>query len=155
AHAQDTPDCIVTKTNYLEPQDGGKKMANGVNRVIIIGNLGADPEVRYTQSGSAVTNLRLATSEQWKDRQTGEKQERTEWHQVAVVGGVAEVVGEYVAQGRQVYVEGSLRTNKWQDEGAGEDRYSTEIVARETQMLGGREAGGQSAPRGNSGGSRP
>lgn len=116
-------------------------MARGVNKVILIGNLGRDPEVRYMPSGSAVANVALATSEQWKDKQTGEQQERTEWHNVVFFGRLAEIVGEYLKKGSQVYVEGSLRTRKWQDK-EGKDRYTTEIVANEMQMLGGRGGGG-------------
>ena len=112
-------------------------MARGINKVILVGNLGADPETRYTASGSAVTNLRLATSESWKDRQTGERQERTEWHRVVMFGRLAEIGAEYLRKGSQVYIEGSLRTNKWQDN-QGNDRYTTEIIANEMQMMGGR-----------------
>lgn len=125
-------------------------MARGINKVIIVGNLGADPETRYMPSGSAVTNLRVATSESWKDKQTGEQQERTEWHRVAMFGRLAEIAAEYLRKGSQVYLEGSLRTRKWQDNN-GNDRWSTEIVANEMQMLGGR--GDASAPaRTSSGG---
>lgn len=116
-------------------------MARGVNKVILIGNLGKDPEVRYLPSGSAVANVTLATSEQWKDKQSGDQQERTEWHNVAFFGRLAEIVGEYLKKGSQVYVEGSLRTRKWQDKN-GNDRYTTEIIASEMQMLGGRGGGG-------------
>ncbi|MEJ2346481.1 MAG: single-stranded DNA-binding protein [Gammaproteobacteria bacterium] len=116
-------------------------MARGVNKVILIGNLGRDPEIRYMPSGAAVANVALATSEQWKDKQTGETQERTEWHTVVFFNRLAEIVGEYLKKGSQVYVEGSLRTRKWQDK-SGNDRYSTEIVASEMQMLGGRGGGG-------------
>jgi len=112
-------------------------MARGINKVILVGNLGADPETRYTASGAAVTNIRIATSESWKDKQTGENQERTEWHRVVFFSRLAEIAGEYLRKGSQVYVEGSLRTRKWQDQG-GQDRYSTEIVANEMQMLGSR-----------------
>ena len=115
-------------------------MARGVNKVILIGNLGRDPEVRYMPSGSAVANVTIATSEQWKDRQTGEQQERTEWHNVVFFNRLAEIVGEYLKKGSQVYVEGSLRTRKWQDKN-GNDRYTTEIVASEMQMLGSRGGG--------------
>jgi single-strand DNA-binding protein len=119
-------------------------MARGVNKVILIGNLGRDPEVRYMPSGSAVANVAIATSEQWKDKQSGEQQERTEWHRVVFFNRLAEIVGEYLKKGSQVYVEGSLRTRKWQDK-SGQDRYTTEIVASEMQMLGGRGGGGGSA----------
>ena len=117
-------------------------MARGVNKVILVGNLGQDPETRYMPSGSAVTNLRIATSEQWKDKQTGERQEKTEWHSVAMFGRLAEVAAEYLRKGSQVYIEGSLQTRKWQDK-QGNDRYTTEIKARDMQMLGGR--GGSAA----------
>ena len=112
-------------------------MARGINKVILIGHLGQDPETRYMPSGSAVTNLRLATSEQWKDKNTGDQQERTEWHSVAMFGRLAEIAAEYLRKGSQVYIEGRLRTRKWQDKD-GHDRYTTEIVANEMQMLGGR-----------------
>jgi single-strand DNA-binding protein len=115
-------------------------MARGVNKVIIIGNLGADPETRAMPSGTTVANLRVATSESWRDKQTGEQQERTEWHRVALFGRLAEVAGEYLRKGSQVYIEGSLRTRKWQDK-QGNDRYSTEIVGNDLQMLGGRGGG--------------
>jgi single-strand DNA-binding protein len=116
-------------------------MARGVNKVILIGNLGADPETRYMPSGGAVTNLRLATSESWKDKQTGEQNERTEWHRVAMFNRLAEVAAEYLKKGSQVYIEGKIRTRKWQDRD-GNDRYTTEIIADEMQMLGGRGGGG-------------
>jgi single-strand DNA-binding protein len=115
-------------------------MARGINKVILIGNLGADPETRAMPSGTTVANLRIATSESWKDRQSGEQQERTEWHRVALFGRLAEVAGEYLRKGSQVYIEGSLRTRKWQDK-QGNERYSTEIVANDMQMLGGRGGG--------------
>jgi len=115
-------------------------MARGVNKVILIGNLGADPETRAMPSGTTVANLRVATSESWRDKQTGEQQERTEWHRVALFGRLAEVAGEYLRKGSQVYIEGSLRTRKWQDK-EGKDRYSTEIVGNDLQMLGGRGGG--------------
>ena len=117
-------------------------MASGVNKVIIIGNLGRDPETRYLPSGGAVTNLAIATSESWTDKQTGQKQERTEWHMVVFFNRLAEVAGEYLKKGSKVYVEGSLRTRKWQDQQSGQDRYSTEIVGNEMQMLDSRGAGG-------------
>jgi single-strand DNA-binding protein len=116
-------------------------MARGVNKVILVGNLGKDPEVRYTPSGSAVANVAIATSDQWKDKQTGEQQERTEWHRVVFFNRLAEVVGEYVKKGQQIYVEGRIQTRKWQDQ-SGQDRWTTEIVASEMQMLGGRGGGG-------------
>ena len=116
-------------------------MARGVNKVTLIGNLGADPEVRYTANGSAVANVSLATAESWKDRESGETQERTEWHRVVFFSRLAEIVGEYLKKGSQVYIEGRLQTRKWQDRD-GNDRYTTEIVANEMQMLGGRGGGG-------------
>jgi len=116
-------------------------MARGVNKVILIGNLGRDPEVRYMPSGSAVANVTIATSESWKDKQTGEKQERTEWHNVVFFNRLAEIVGEYLKKGSKVYVEGSLRTRKWQDKNTGVDRYTTEIVASDMQMLDSRGGG--------------
>ena len=116
-------------------------MARGVNKVILIGNLGQDPETRYMPSGSAVSNLRIATTESFKDRETGQQQERTEWHSVAMFGRLAEIAGEYLRKGSQVYIEGRLRTRKWQDR-EGKDRYTTEIVADNMQMLGGRGGGG-------------
>ena len=115
-------------------------MARGVNKVILIGNLGADPETRYLPSGGAVTNVRLATSESWKDKQSGQQQERTEWHAVVFFNRLAEIAGEYLKKGSKVYIEGSLRTRKWQDKDGG-DRYTTEIVAAEMQMLDGRGEG--------------
>ena len=116
-------------------------MARGINKVILVGNLGADPETRAMPSGTTVANLRIATSESWRDKQSGEQQERTEWHRVALFGRLAEVAGEYLRKGSQVYIEGSLRTRKWTDK-QGNERYSTEIVASEMQMLGGRGGGG-------------
>jgi single-strand DNA-binding protein len=116
-------------------------MAKGINKVILIGNLGVDPETRFMPSGGAVTNIRLATSETWKDKNTGETQERTEWHRVVFYNRLAEIAGEYLKKGSKVYVEGSLRTRKWQDKD-GQDRYTTEIVGNEMQMLDSRGAGG-------------
>ena len=124
-------------------------MARGINKVILIGNLGNDPETRYMPSGGAVTNISVATSESWKDKQTGQQQERTEWHKVVFFNRLAEIAGEYLRKGSKVYVEGSLRTRKWQDQ-SGQDRYSTEIVASEMQMLDSR--GGQAAPYPDAGG---
>jgi single-strand DNA-binding protein len=115
-------------------------MARGVNKVILVGTLGKDPETRYMPSGSAVTNLRIATNEQWKDKQTGEQQERTEWHSIAMFGRLAEIAAEYLRKGQQVYIEGKLRTRKWQDK-EGKDRWTTEIVADEMNMLGGKGGG--------------
>ena len=128
-------------------------MAGGINKVILVGNLGQDPEIRYTADGKPIANFSIATSESWKDKNTGEKREKTEWHRVVVFGKLAEICGEYLSKGRQVYIEGRLQTRKWQGQD-GQDRYTTEIVIdmRGTmQMLGTRDSGG---PR-NSGGSRP
>ena len=116
-------------------------MARGINKVIIVGNLGADPEVRYMPSGAAVANISVATSEAWKDKQSGELQERTEWHRIALFNRLGEIAGEYLKKGSKVYIEGSLRTRKWQDKN-GQDRYTTEIVANEMQMLDSRGGGG-------------
>ncbi len=116
-------------------------MARGVNKVILVGNLGADPEVRYMPSGGAVCNISVATSEQWKDKNTGERQERTEWHRVTLFNRLGEIAGEYLKKGSQVYIEGSIRTDKYQDKNTGEDRYSTQIIARDMQLLGGRTDG--------------
>src|ERR1700753_68520 len=126
-------------------------MARGVNKVILIGNLGADPETRAMPSGASVANLRLATSESWRDKQTGEQQERTEWHRVVLFGRLAEIATEYLRKGSQVYIEGSIRTRKWQDK-QGVERYSTEIVGNELQMLGGRGGGGGGSGGGGGGG---
>lgn len=119
--------------------------SRGVNKVILVGNLGNDPETRYMPSGGAVTNISVATSEVWKDKQTGQPQERTEWHKVVFFNKLAEIAGEYLRKGSKVYVEGTLRTRKWQDQ-SGQDRYSTEVVANEMQMLdsrgGGQDSGG-------------
>lgn len=126
-------------------------MARGVNKVILIGNLGSDPETRYMPSGGAVTNIRLATSESWRDKQSGDTKERTEWHNVVFFNKLAEIAGEYLRKGSKVYVEGSLRTRKWQGQD-GQDRYTTEIVAGEMQMLDGRgerPAGVAEPARGN------
>jgi single-strand DNA-binding protein len=133
-------------------------MARGINKVIIVGNCGQDPETRYLPSGGAVTNMSLATSESWKDKNTGEQQERTEWHKVVFFNRLGEIAGEYLKKGSKVYVEGSLRTRKWQGQD-GSDRYTTEIVASEMQMLdsrGGQEGGGgggyqQNRPQQNQG----
>ncbi len=122
-------------------------MARGINKVILVGNLGADPDTRYMPSGSAVTNLSIATSETWKDKQTGEQKERTEWHKVAMFNRLAEIAAEYLRKGSQVYIEGKLRTRKWQDRD-GNDRWTTEVIADEMQMLGGRGGGG-AAPMGS------
>ena len=119
-------------------------MARGVNKVIIVGNLGADPDTKYMPSGAAVTNLSVATNESWKDKQTGEQKDRTEWHRVAMFGRLAEIAAEYLRKGSQIYIEGKLRTRKWQDQ-QGNDRYTTEIIADEMQMLGGRTGSGAPA----------
>lgn len=127
-------------------------MARGVNKVILVGNLGGDPEVRYQPSGNAVTNITVATSESWKDKQTGQQQERVEWHKVVMFNKLAEISGEYLRKGSKVYIDGSLRTRKWQDQ-SGQDRFTTEIVASEMQMLDGRSdnvaAPQQQAPQQN------
>ncbi|MEO7936573.1 MAG: single-stranded DNA-binding protein [Dokdonella sp.] len=123
-------------------------MARGVNKVILVGNLGADPEVKYTAGGTAICTLSVATSESWKDKQSGEQQERTEWHRVKMFGRLAEIAGEYLKKGRQVYVEGSIRTDKYTDK-EGVQRYSTDIIGNEMQMLGGNEGGGGGGGGGN------
>ncbi|WP_018234319.1 single-stranded DNA-binding protein [Thioalkalivibrio thiocyanodenitrificans] len=115
-----------------------------VNKVILVGNLGNDPEVRHTPNGGAVTNVSLATTEKWRDKNSGERQEKTEWHRVVFFGRLAEIAGEYLKKGSMVYVEGRLQTRKWQDQ-SGQDRYSTEIVANEMQMLGARGGQGSGA----------
>ena len=125
-------------------------MARGINKVILVGNLGADPDTRYMPSGKAVTNIRIATSESWKDKQTGDQQERTEWHSIVLYDKLGEISAEYLRKGSQVYIEGSLRTRKWQDK-EGKDRYTTEIIARDMQMLGGRGGGGGSSGAGGGG----
>jgi single-strand DNA-binding protein len=113
-------------------------MPRGINKVILVGNLGQDPETRYLPSGGAVTNISIATTEEWKDKQTGEKKEKTEWHRVVFFNRLAEIAGEYLKKGSMIYVEGKLQTRKWQDKDTGQDRYATEIVGNEMQMLGGR-----------------
>ena len=125
-------------------------MARGVNKAIIVGTLGQDPEVRYTASGSAVANLSVATNENWRDKATGEAQERTEWHRIVMFGKLAEIAQQYLKKGSQAYFEGRIQTRKWQDQ-SGNDRYTTEIVANEMQMLGGRGGGG-AAPMESGGG---
>jgi single-strand DNA-binding protein len=134
--------------------------ARGINKVILVGNLGNDPEVRYSQSGAAITNISVATSESWKDKQTGQMQERTEWHRVVFFNRLAEIAAEYLRKGSKVYLEGQIRTRKWQDK-EGQDRYTTEVVGNEMQMLdtrgtgqgagsgGGQDEYNQSAPRAN------
>lgn len=131
-----------------------------VNKVILVGNLGADPETRYMPSGDAITSIRLATTDRYKDKQTGDVKEATEWHRVSFFGKLAEIAGQYLAKGSSVYIEGKIRTRKWQDQ-SGQDKYSTEIVADQMQMLGGRgdgesrgaasRNGGQDRPQGNRG----
>ncbi|WP_025516827.1 single-stranded DNA-binding protein [Bordetella trematum] len=124
-----------------------------VNKVILVGNLGRDPEVRYSPDGAAICNLSLATTSQWKDKASGERREETEWHRVVMYNRLAEIAGEYLKKGRSVYIEGRLKTRKWQDKDTGADRYSTEIVADQMQMLGGRDG---DAPAGDTGyGSTP
>ena len=127
-------------------------MARGVNKVILVGNLGADPDTKYMPSGSALTNISVATTDSWKDKQTGEKVEKTEWHRVVAFDRLAEIMAEYLRKGSQVYIEGQLQTRKWQDKD-GNDRYSTEIRARDMQMLGGR--GGDTGGGFQGGGRRP
>lgn len=123
----------------------------GVNKVIIVGNLGQDPEIRYLADGTAVANFRVATSETWKDKQTGEKKEKTEWHRIVAWRGLGELCGKYLSKGRQVYVEGKLQTRSWEKDGI--TRYTTEIVANEVQFLGSRDdSGGRSRPAGGGGG---
>jgi len=122
-------------------------MARGVNKVIIVGRLGQDPESRYTASGVAITNISVATSESWKDKQTGEKKEKTEWHRIVAFNRLAEIMGEFLTKGSQVYVEGKITTRKWQGQD-GQDRYTTEIVASEMQMLGSTSSGSQSSGSG-------
>ena len=131
-------------------------MSRGVNKVILIGRLGGDPELKYMPSGSAVTNLSIATDESYKDKDSGQEVKRTEWHKVAMFGRLAEVAGQYLKKGAQVYVEGRLRTRKWQDKN-GIDRYSTEILADQMQMLGGARDGGapSNQPAARNGGNRP
>ena len=124
--------------------------SRGINKVILVGNLGNEPETRYSQAGAAITNISVATSETWKDKQTGQPQERTEWHRVVFFNRLAEIAGEYLHKGSKVYVEGALRTRKWQDQ-SGQDRYSTEIVAAEMQMLDTRGQGGGTYAGGNEG----
>ena len=127
-------------------------MARGVNKVILVGNLGRDPEMKYTASGAAIANITVATSESWNDKQTGEKVEKTEWHRVVAFQRLAEIMGEYLRKGSQVYIEGKLQTRKWQDQN-GQDRYTTEVVANDMQMLGARggEGGGGRSQGGGSG----
>lgn len=129
----------------------------GVNKAIIVGNLGRDPEIRYTQDGRAIANFSVATSESWTDKASGERQERTEWHRIVAFGRLAEIIGQYLSKGRQVYIEGRIQTREWEDK-EGNRRWTTEIVANEMQMLGGRGQGGEGgygggqAPQGGGGG---
>jgi single-strand DNA-binding protein len=129
-------------------------MARGVNKVILVGNLGQDPEIKYMPSGQAVCNITIATSESWNDKTSGEKVEKTEWHRVVFFRRLAEIAGEYLRKGSQVYIEGRLQTRKWQDQ-SGNDRYTTEIVANEMQMLGGKGGGVASMPESKSPASQP
>jgi single-strand DNA-binding protein len=122
-------------------KNSGAFFMASVNKVILVGNLGKDPDVRYLPDGGAVVNLALATSSSWKDKNTGEKREETEWHRVVIYGRLAEIAGEYCKKGRSVYIEGRLKTRKWQDQ-SGVDKYTTEIIADQMQLLGGREGGG-------------
>ena len=133
---------VLSSKQYFQVEIG--KMARGINKVILIGNIGGDPEVRYMPNGNAVTTLSVATSEAWKDKQTGDKQERTEWHRVVCFNRLGEIAGEYVRKGSKVYIEGSLRTRKWQDQ-QGQDRYTTEIIANELEMLDSKGAGASNA----------
>lgn len=128
-------------------------MARGINKVILVGNLGKDPDMKYTASGAAIANITVATSESWTDKQTNERVDKTEWHRVVFFRRLAEIVGEYLRKGSQVYIEGKLQTRKWQDQN-GQDRYTTEIVASEMQMLGGRGGDGGGNPQGGGGGFR-
>src|SRR4029453_900161 len=141
--------CLVQPVyNRRLPRIRGSSMARGINKVILVGNLGADPDTRYMPSGKAVTNIRIATSESWKDKQTGDQQERTEWHSIVLYDKLGEIAAEYLRKGSQVYIEGKIRTRKWQDK-EGKDRYTTEVIADQMQMLGGRGGGGgaSSEPR--------
>jgi single-strand DNA-binding protein len=128
-------------------------MARGVNKVILVGNLGRDPEIKYTASGAAIANVTIATTDSWNDKQTGEKVEKTEWHRVVAFQRLAEIMGEYLKKGSQVYIEGRLQTRKWQDQN-GQDRWTTEIVANDMQMLGGRAGEGGGQQQGSGGGFR-
>lgn len=128
--------------------------SRGINKVILVGNLGADPENRMSQAGNAITNISIATSESWKDKNTGQQQERTEWHRVVFFNRLAEVAAEYLRKGSKVYVEGALRTRKWQDQ-SGQDRYTTEVVGSEMQMLDSRNSGGDDGYGGGGGGMPP
>ncbi len=129
-------------------------MARGVNKVILVGNLGQDPEIKYMPSGQAVCNITIATTESWNDKTSGEKVEKTEWHRIVFFRRLAEIAGEYLRKGSQVYVEGRLQTRKWQDQ-SGNDRYTTEIVANEMQMLGGKGGGVATMPESSPSSSQP
>jgi len=130
-------------------------MARGINKVILVGNLGNDPEIKHSANGSAIANISIATTESWKDKNTGEQQERVEWHRVVMFNRLGEIAGEYLKKGSQVYIEGKLQTRKWQDQ-SGNDRYSTEVVANEMQMLGGRGDGSSNgAPQRSQGATKP
>ena len=129
-------------------------MARGVNKVILVGNLGQDPEIKYMPSGQAICNISIATTESWNDKTSGEKVEKTEWHRIVFFRRLAEIAGEYLRKGSQVYVEGRLQTRKWQDQ-SGNDRYTTEIVANEMQMLGGKGGGVASMPESSPSSSQP
>jgi single-strand DNA-binding protein len=135
--ARACPERLQWGSHHVNSMGAGKAMARGLNKVILIGNLGADPETRAMPSGMTVANLRVATSENWRDKASGEQQERTEWHRVALFGRLGEVAAEYLRKGSQVYIEGKLRTRKWQDK-QGVERFSTEIIGDEMLMLGGR-----------------
>ena len=124
-------------------------MTRGVNKVIIVGTLGADPDTSYAPSGSAITKLSIATNESWKDKETGEQKEKTEWHRISMFGRLAEISAEYLRKGSQVYIEGKLATNKWQDK-EGNDRWTTEIIANQMQMLGGRPTGNATSSKSKS-----
>ena len=118
-------------------------MARGVNKAIIVGNLGRDPEVRYAANGNPIASVGVATTDSWRDKQSGERQEKTEWHRVVFFGRLAEIAGEYLRKGSQVYIEGRLQTRKWEDQKTGQERYTTEIVANDMQMLGSRGGSGE------------
>jgi single-strand DNA-binding protein len=127
----------------------------GINKAILVGNLGRDPEIRYTPGGLAITNFSIATSDSWQDKESGEKKERTEWHRIVAFGKLGEICGKYLTKGRQVYIEGRIQTRQWEKDGV--TRYTTEIVANEMQMLGGRDSGGDSlrSPESNYGQAAP
>jgi single-strand DNA-binding protein len=146
---------LISRLNFIITR--GVDMARGVNKVILVGNLGQDPEVKYMPSGGAVCNVSVATTDSWTDKSSGERQERTEWHRIVFFRRLAEIAGEYLRKGSQVYIEGRLQTRKWQDN-SGQDRYTTEIIANDMQMLGGRTGGSvdfESPPRQPQGESTP